>query len=458
LRPFAIFNLSENGTQVTLNVDRGQRSGVFSADCVRPAPEIADVFLARISSTLSSYSNRAPGMHRAAYTKDEADVPVYVTEAVENKDPRSNGHEFSAAKQKELLGLLERGTFKVVLREEIPKNAPVMKGRFVLVIKNRETDQEIYKARYVVQGFLDPLKQRAVHNSPNLRQDTSRLVLALASICGFEVWTLDISQAFLQAANENMRDIFLQPPTEMELSPDKFLELMKPLYGLCDSGYRWHHTVRHHHVQDLQMEPLDADPSLSFRSVGNRLIGLSGVYVDDMLRCGTPDFLRDSKSTSRIFDATAETMRTAKFAGVNLWQTESGIETDRSDYIAKLTFPLEQSWKHFASFRAKLAWLEYARPDVCARVAKLAQVTEQHFRTDAKKYFRKLEDCFQHVQTYDIFLKYPALDLDSLYIRGYTDASFGMNVDGSSQIGYCILLMDKDDRFAIIKFRSGKMS
>jgi hypothetical protein len=47
----------------------------------------------------------------------------------------------------ELLGLLERGTFKVVLREEIPKNAPVMKGRFVLVINNRDTDQEVYKAR-----------------------------------------------------------------------------------------------------------------------------------------------------------------------------------------------------------------------------------------------------------------------------------------------------------------------
>jgi hypothetical protein len=96
----------------------------------------------------------------------------------------------------------------------------------------------------------------------------------------------------------------------------------------------------------------------------------------------------------------------------------------------------------------------YAKPDICARVAKLAQVTKQHFRTDAKKYFRMLQDYFQQFRMYDMFLNYPALDLDSLYIRGYADASFGNNVDGSSQIGYCILLMDTFDHFAI-KFRSG---
>jgi Reverse transcriptase (RNA-dependent DNA polymerase) len=118
--------------------------------------------------------------------------------------------------------LLEGGTFKVVLREEIPQNSPAMKGRFVLVIKNRDTDQEGYKARYAVQGFLDARKQRPVHNSTNLRLDTSRLVLALASICGFEVGNLDISEPFIQAAIENMRDMFLQPPIEIELCQTRY--------------------------------------------------------------------------------------------------------------------------------------------------------------------------------------------------------------------------------------------
>jgi Reverse transcriptase (RNA-dependent DNA polymerase) len=162
-----------------------------------------------------------------------------------------------------------------------------MKGHFVLVIKNRDIDQEVHKSRYVVQGFLDPLKQRAVYNSPNLRQDTSTLVLALASIRQFEVWTLDISQAFLQAANENRRDMFVQKQKEMELSSDEFWKLMRPLYGLViqeTGGIRLCGTTT---CRTYKTEPLDADPYLRFRPVGNRLIGLSGVYVEDMLHCGT---------------------------------------------------------------------------------------------------------------------------------------------------------------------------
>jgi hypothetical protein len=134
----------------------------------------------------------------------------------------------------------------------------------------------------------------------------------------------------------------------------------------------------------LTIDPLDADPSLYFGSIGNRVIGLCGVYVDAMRQCGTPYFLRDSKTTSRVFGATPEATRTAEIAGVNLRQTESGIETVMSDYIEKRTFPLEQSWQYMAAFRAMLDWLVYARPDIFARVAKLAQVTEEHFRNDEK--------------------------------------------------------------------------
>jgi hypothetical protein len=60
-------------------------------------------------------------MHRVVYTQDEADVPIYATQAVHNKDPRGNGPEFSAAKQKELLGLLERMTVKSCFVRRFPR-------------------------------------------------------------------------------------------------------------------------------------------------------------------------------------------------------------------------------------------------------------------------------------------------------------------------------------------------
>jgi hypothetical protein len=45
-----------------------------------------------------------------------------------------------------------------------------------------------------------------------------------------------------------------------------------------------------------------------------------------------------------------------------------------------------------------------------------------------------LDGFFKYVQKYDVFLHYPELDMDSLYVRGYADASFGMNVDGSTKL------------------------
>lgn len=55
---------------------------------------------------------------------------------------------------------------------------------------------------------------------------------------GFRAWTQDISQAFLQLAEDNLLEICLQPGKEFELLPGQVLKLMRPLHGLADSGYR----------------------------------------------------------------------------------------------------------------------------------------------------------------------------------------------------------------------------
>jgi hypothetical protein len=59
---------------------------------------------------------------------------------------------FMAAKQKEIEGLISRNTWKVVERSKVKTDANILNGRFVPTIKNIGTDEEFYKARYVLQG------------------------------------------------------------------------------------------------------------------------------------------------------------------------------------------------------------------------------------------------------------------------------------------------------------------
>eukprot|EP00171_Calliarthron_tuberculosum_P005600 IDg5600t1 len=78
----------------------------------------------------------------------------------------------------------------MILREEVPKNANVHPGRFVLAVNFTEDGAVKFKSQYVIGGHRDKMKEMMVHDAETLQPQSIRLILALTGI--FKLRHLDI--------------------------------------------------------------------------------------------------------------------------------------------------------------------------------------------------------------------------------------------------------------------------
>lgn len=87
---------------------------------------------------------------------------------------------------------MKRGAFRIFLNGNILKNANILGGRFVLAIKNYGTDDEVFKACFVVNGHTDAEKNLLVHCSTNMKQQSLRLLVEMAAVFRLGIWTQDV--------------------------------------------------------------------------------------------------------------------------------------------------------------------------------------------------------------------------------------------------------------------------
>lgn len=127
---------------------------------------------------------------------------ILVTEILPPNDPRCKSSQFDLAKAKESLGLLDKNAFRLVLKEELDSEGNVMGGRFFLTIEHKDTDKELFKARFVVQGYLDSEKELLVHASTRVSQQAVKFLVHLATIFGYRIWSEDMTLAYFQGAEE----------------------------------------------------------------------------------------------------------------------------------------------------------------------------------------------------------------------------------------------------------------
>lgn len=101
----------------------------------------------------------------------------------------------AAAKQLEIRNLIERGTFKFILKYELPSYGNILPGRFLLAIKSPVDGKVMFCARYVIGSHHEKMQHLLFHSSVTSQLQSVRLLLGLTSIVGFHLCTADGHQA-----------------------------------------------------------------------------------------------------------------------------------------------------------------------------------------------------------------------------------------------------------------------
>lgn len=65
------------------------------------------------------------------------------------------------------------------------------------------------------------------------------MITCHTEIFGFQLWSHEVNQAYLQSAHQLMLDLYVKPSQAFEVEPNQLFKLLKSLYGLPGYGDYW---------------------------------------------------------------------------------------------------------------------------------------------------------------------------------------------------------------------------
>ena len=222
-----------------------------------------------------------------------------------SKEIRGTGNEpgmqarIDEAKLLEWNTILAKNAARIVLGPEVDYvrrklSHRTMGSRYVITIKQEDDAPARVKARWCLQGHLDPdLREKASGGdlqSPTLSQVARNMVFQLTSSYKWRLKLGDIRGAFLSAGElpAKYRPLYAALPSGgIPGVPDNALiEVVGHVYGLNDSPSAWYKRLSGV-LLDAGFERSRFDSCLFYMRVGQQLTGIYGVHVDDCATAGT---------------------------------------------------------------------------------------------------------------------------------------------------------------------------
>ena len=203
--------------------------------------------------------------------------------------------------------------------------------------------------------------------------------------------------------------------------------------------------------------------------VKGKLQGIIIIHVDDFLWAGSEIFTdRVMNPIKQSFRISKEEMSAFKYVGVNLEQKDELISLQQYQYIDSLqSIKADQSLSSDGnrllsdsekrSYRALVGQLQWSvtmsRPDMAYSSCDLGTTQSMPTLGDLKKGNKYLRD----MKGDQVCLKFSKLDVSTMSIVVYADASYANLVDGGSQGGHIIFLSDAYDRCVPIAWSSKRL-
>ena len=200
------------------------------------------------------------------------------------------------------------------------------------------------------------MKRSFVHDTSSVRQFSVKLLVGLAALLDFRLFSTDVTQAYLQSAEELSRDVYVEPSPEFNLDSNQLLKLLKPLYGLADSGDYWGRTLKNNLEKEVGMKACVTDAAFFFKRIREELARLYATYVDDCLQAGTDEFCQPAKCVERKSKCRPRDYGQVQFAGIKIESTPNELQVHQKHYISKIKeIRKDDSLKGFRSLRAQLS-------------------------------------------------------------------------------------------------------
>ena len=204
--------------------------------------------------------------------------PTTFEQAWNHQDPKIR-EKWRDAINKEFDEMSKKEVWKVIKKEDIPKNRRTIKCKWIFKIKRNG----IFRARLVACGYSQiPGIDFNESFAPVINDVSFRIMLIAKLIWNLKGCIIDVETAFLHG--ELKEEIYMNIPEGMNIDSNNCLLLTKTIYGLVQSAREFYKKL----ISVLKLigfKENKSDPCLLSRWNQDGIL-LIGIYVDDCLVVG----------------------------------------------------------------------------------------------------------------------------------------------------------------------------